>query len=76
MERDWKEVASDISHRLADDFLREHKKAEQLEAQMKELTKLVMTNPQEARLYAMNLGYCLKCNELHTSGICDAEDYE
>jgi len=32
MERDWKEIASDISHRLADDFLREHKKAEQLEA--------------------------------------------
>ena len=73
---EWKEKAENISRRLADDFLREHKRAEKLEAQMKELTKLVMTNPQEARIYAMNLGYCLKCNELHISGICDAEDWD
>ena len=88
-ERDWKEVAENLSRRLADDFITEHKRAElleialaskerkvaQLEADIKELARLVMTDPQEARIYVMGSGWCLRCRELHYWGICDAEDW-
>jgi len=54
----------------------EEKKVAQLEADIKELAWLVMTNPQEARMYVMNEGWCLRCKELHYWGICDAEDWD
>ena len=89
-ERDWKEVAENLSRRLVDDFLVEHKKAEQLEtrikseerkvaeleADIKELARLVMTDPQEARMHVMDSGWCLRCKELHYWGVCDFEDWD
>ena len=89
-ERDWKEVAASLSRKLVDDFLVEHKKAEQLEirikseerkvaqleADIKELARLVMTDPQKARMHVMDSGWCLRCNELHYWGVCDAEEWD
>ena len=89
-ERDWKEVAENLSRRLADDFITEHKRAEQLEialaseekkvaqleADIKKLARLVMTDPQEARMHVMDSGWCLRCRELHYWGICDAQEWE